>query len=147
MRISTRARYATRALLDLALHQDESPVLLKDIARRQQFSLRYLENLINPLISAGIVRSARGPRGGVWLSKNPEEIKLSDIVQLLEGSMAPVECINNPEICERSGFCVTRDIWSELKKAMDNILESTTLLDLVERHQNKEQPKEAMYYI
>jgi len=147
MKLSTRARYATRALLDLALHQAEEPVLLRDIARRQQISLLYLEHLIAPLIAAGMVRSTRGAKGGLSLAKPPEEIRLSEIVYLLEGSIALVECVNNPEICTRSELCVTRDIWGELKKAMDGVLEAITLQDLVERQKTKERPKEAMYYI
>ena len=147
MKLSTRGRYATRALLDLAFHQEEEPVLLKGIARRQQISLRYLEHLITPLLAAGIIRSTRGVRGGVWLAKPPQEIKLSEVIRLLEGSIAPVDCVNNPAICDRSEFCVTRDIWSELKKAMDAVLESTTLQNLVERQKRKRRPEEAMYYI
>ena len=147
MKLSTRGRYATRALLDLAFHQEEEPVLLKDIAQRQQISLRYLEHLITPLVAAGIIRSTRGARGGVWLAKPPQEIKLSEVIRLLEGSIAPVECVNNPEICVRSELCVTRDIWGELKKAMDGVLESTTLQDLVERQKRKGRPQEVMYYI
>jgi len=147
MKLSTRARYATRALLDLALHQEEKSVILKDIAQRQQISLRYLEHLITPLIAGGIMRSTRGPRGGVSLAKSPEEIKLSEVIKLLEGSLAPVECVNNPEVCSRATFCVTRDVWSELKKVMDEVLESTTLQDLVERQKKKEQSDQTMYYI
>lgn len=147
MKLSTRGRYVTRALLDLALHHGEEPVLLKDIAQRQQISLRYLQRLITPLIAAGIVRCTRGPRGGVWLLKSPAEVRLSEVIQLFEGSSAPVACVDNPEICTRSELCVTRDIWGELKKAMDGILESTTLQDLIERYRRKEAPKEAMYYI
>ena len=147
MKLFARGRYAPRALLDLALHQEEKPVLLKDIAQRQQISLQYLEHLITPLIGAGIVVSTRGPRGGVSLAKLPEEIRLSEVIQLLEGSLAPVECVNNPGICTRSELCVTRDIWSELKKAMNGVLKSTTLQDLVERQKRKERPKEVMYYI
>jgi len=147
MKLSTRGRYATRALLDLAFHQEEEPVLLKDIAQRQQISLRYLEHLITPLLAAGIIRSTRGVRGGVWLAKPPQEIKLSEVIRLLEGSIAPVECVNNPGICGRSELCVTRDIWGELKKAMDDVLESTTLQNLVERQKRKRRPEEVMYYI
>jgi Rrf2 family cysteine metabolism transcriptional repressor len=147
MKLSTRGRYGTRALLDLALHQGEGPVLLKDIAEREQISVRYLEHLITPLIAGGILRTTRGAKGGVSLAKPPGEIKLSEVIQLLEGSIAPVECINNPEICTRSKSCVTRDIWGELKQAMDGILKSTTLQDLVERQRRKEQPEEVMYYI
>ncbi len=147
MKISTRGQYGTRALLELALHQGEGPVLLREIAQRQQISLQYLEHLISPLIAGGIVRSTRGARGGVSLTRAPEEIKLSEVVRLLEGSIAPVECVDNPQACERSELCVTRDIWGELKQAIDGVLESTTLKDLVERQKRKEQPKEAMYYI
>ena len=147
MKLSTRTRYGTRALLDLALHQGEGQVLLKNIAQRQQVSLRYLEHLITPLIAAGMVRSARGPRGGVWLAKPPREIKLSDVIQLLEGSTASVDCVDNPETCPRSDLCATRDIWGELKKVMNGVLEATTLQDLVERQKRKERPEEAMYHI
>lgn len=147
MKLSTRGRYGTRVLLDLALHHGEGPVLLRDIAQRQQISLLYLEHLVTPLIAAGIARSARGVRGGVWLAKPPGEIKLSEVIRLLEGSIAPVECLNNPETCPRSKLCVTRDIWGEMKKAMNGVLESTTLQDLVERQKRKEQPREVMYHI
>ncbi len=147
MKLSTRGQYGTRALLDLALHQGEEPILLKDIARRQQISLRYLEQLIPPLIAGGIVRSTRGPKGGVALAKAPEEIRLSEVIRFLEGSMAPVECVNNPRACPRAKLCVTRDVWAELGKAMNGILESTSLQDLVERQRKKEQSGEVMYYI
>ena len=147
MKLSTRTRYGTRALLELALHRREEPVFLKDIAKRQQISLPYLEHLIAPLIAGGMIRSIKGPRGGVLLAKPPEEIKLSEAIQLLEGSLALAECVNDPRICERSEFCVTRDIWSELKMVMDGVLESITLQDLVKRHRIKEQPESAMYYI
>jgi len=147
MKLSTRTRYGTRALLDLALHQDESPVSLKDIAERQQFSLQYLEHLITPLIAAGIVRSIRGPKGGVALAKPPNQITLSQIMKLLEGSTTLVECVDNPKLCSRSDSCATRDIWDEMNKAMNGVMESTTLQDLVERQKNKKPLKEAMYYI
>jgi Rrf2 family cysteine metabolism transcriptional repressor len=137
MRLSTRGRYGVRTLLDLALHQDEGLVLLRDIARREEFSLPYLEHLIAPLIAAGLVGSTRGARGGVSLLKRPAEIKLSEVVQLLEGSIAPVGCVNNPALCRRSAFCVTRDIWVEMKEAMGHVLDSMTLQDLVERQQRK----------
>jgi len=131
----------------LALHHNEEPVLLKDIARRQQISQRYLEHLITPLIAAGLITSTRGPKGGIALCKPAGEIKLIDIVQLLEGSLAPVECVNDPGVCTRAEWCVTRDIWSDLKKALDGVLESTTLQDLVERQLKKVHTTEAMYYI
>jgi Rrf2 family cysteine metabolism transcriptional repressor len=137
MKLSTKARYGTRALLDLALHRGKGLVLLKDIAQRQEISLPYLEHLIAPLIGGGLIRSTRGPQGGVSLLKPPEEIKLSEVIQLLEGSTAPVKCVDNPEAYPRSDLCVTRDIWDEVRKAIDGVLESTTLQDLVERQGQK----------
>ena len=133
--------------MDLALHGGEEPVPLKDIAQRQEISLPYLEHLVTPLIVAGIVRSTRGPQGGVRLAKPPHEIKLSEVIQLLEGSTTPVECINNPESCSRSGLCITRDIWGELQMAINKVLESTTLQDLVERQKNEEQSDAVMYHV
>ncbi|MBA7503386.1 HTH-type transcriptional regulator CymR [subsurface metagenome] len=138
MKLSAKGRYGTRALLDLALHWGEGLVPLKDVARRQEIPLPYLEHLIAPLIAAGIIKSTRGPRGGVSLLKHPEEIKLSEVIQLLEGSIAPVECVDNPKSYPCSDLCVTRDIWGEVKKAIDGVLESTTLQDLVERQTRKE---------
>jgi len=140
MKLSTKGRYGTRALLDIALHGEEGPVLLKDISKRQQISLPYLEHLITPLIEGGIIRSTRGIGGGVSLVKSPEQIRLSEVIGLLEGSLAPVKCIADPTACNRSEFCATRDIWSELKTAMDGVLESITLQNLRERQQKKGQP-------
>lgn len=147
MKLSTRTRYGTRALLELALHKGEGPVFLKDIARQQQISLPYLEHLIAPLIAGGIIWSTKGPRGGISLARKPADIKLIEIMHLLEGSVAPVECIDNPEVCKRSEFCATRDIWSQLKEVMDGVLEATTLQDLVERQKMKGQKEPSMYYI
>jgi len=146
MKLSTRGQYGARALLDIALHYDGNPVLLKNIAKRQAISVQYLEHLISPLIKAGIVRSIRGARGGVTLAKLPEEIKLSQVIQILEGSTALVECVDDPKVCPRSDFCVTRDVWEEMKRAMMQVLESTTLQDLVERQREKEKPA-VMYHI
>jgi Rrf2 family protein len=138
MKLSTRGRYGTRVLLDLALHQGEGQVLLRDIAQRQEIPPKYLEHVITPLIAGGMVRSARGAGGGVSLAKAPEDIRLSEVIQLLEGPIALVDCVTNPEICSRSRLCVTRDIWGEMKEAMNGVLDSTTLQDLLERHRKKE---------
>jgi Rrf2 family protein len=147
MKISTKGRYGTRALLDVALHQNESPVQLKAIAQRQQISLHYLEHIIAPLIAAGMLRSTRGARGGVSLGRSPQEIKLSEVVQVLEGSIAPAECVDDPNVCSRADLCVTRDIWAEMKGAMASVLESTTLQDLVERQREKQKSDVIEYYI
>ena len=147
MKLSTKGRYAIRALLDLAMHADESPVLLKTIAGRQQISLQYLEHLISPLIAAGVLRSIRGPKGGIMLARPPADIKLSEVIQLVEGPFIPAECITNPDVCDRVEQCATRDILEELKQAMDGVLENTTLEDMAERQKSKTASKESMYYI
>ncbi len=147
MKLSTKGRYAIRALVDLAMHENGEPVLLRTIAQRQEISLQYLEQLISPLIAAGILRSARGPKGGIMLARPTGEVKLSEVIQLAEGPFIPAECINNPGVCDRSEVCATRDILEELKQAMDGVLESTTLRDMVEKQKNKEASAEAMYYI
>ena len=144
MKLSTKGRYGTRALLDIALHHEEEPIPLKDIAQRQHISLPYLEHIIAPLISGGMIRSVRGIGGGVALAKPAGEIKLSEVIGLQEGSMALVSCVNDPASCDRSGFSVTRELWDEVTKAMDSVLDSPTLQDLMERQRGKEQP---MYYI
>jgi Rrf2 family transcriptional regulator, cysteine metabolism repressor len=147
MKLSTRGRYATRALLELALHNSGGTATLKDIAQRQNISLRYLEHLITPLIAAGLVRTTRGPRGGISLAKAPSEIKLSEVIQLLEGSIAPVECVDNPTVCSRADSCATRDIWCQVRNAVTKVLDSVTLLDLVECHKKKGDTEQAMYYV
>jgi Rrf2 family cysteine metabolism transcriptional repressor len=133
MKISTRSRYGTRVLLELALHWGEGPVLLKDIAQRQHIPLPYLQQLIGPLTKKRIIMTSRGPRGGISLLKPPNEVRLSEVVQLLDGSIARVKCVDNPEICSFSGLCVTHDIWGEVKKATSKVLESVTLQELVWR--------------
>ena len=147
MKISTRGRYATRAMLDLALHYDKTPVLLRDISARQGISLRYLEQIVSPLIAAKLINSTRGPKGGISLAKPPRKIRLLDIIQVLEGPIAPVDCVENPGVCTRAPSCVARDVWTDLAKAMCGVLESTTLQDLVERQYKKEPGKELQYNI
>lgn len=147
MRLSTKGRYGVRALLDVALNCETGPVLLKDIARRQDVSAQYLEHLISPLIKAGVLRSLRGSRGGITLAKLPEDIRLGQVVEILEGSVAPVECVDNPSICSRSGSCVTRDVWTDLKAATTGVLDAITLSDLIERHKEKAGTRGGIYSI
>lgn len=147
MRLSTRARYGTRALLDIAVHAQGSPAQLKDIAERQQISPSYLEQVVRPLLAAGLVRSSRGSKGGFQMGKAPEKIRLIEVIQILEGSLMLVECVGSPETCSRSEYCVTRDVWSEMGAAIVGVLESVTLQDLVERQRAKLQLREASYHI
>ena len=138
MKLSTRARYGTRIVLELSLHWGEGPVLLKEIARRQVIPLPYLQQLIGPLVKAGIIKTTRGARGGISLLKSPKEVILSEVIKLLEGSITPVACVDNPELYPRSDHCVTHDIWAEVKKAMDGVLESTTFEDIKKKKKQKE---------
>lgn len=147
MKLSTRAQYGTRALVDLAIHGNGRPVQIKEIASRQQISRHYLEHLIAPLVGAGILRSARGAQGGIWLARSPQDIKLVEVVSLLEGPMALVECLNGQGSCPRSGSCAPQDTWDDIRKAILGVLESTTLQDLADRQKEKEPPEAAMYYI
>jgi Rrf2 family cysteine metabolism transcriptional repressor len=147
VKLSTRARYGTRALLDLAQHRGSEPVQLKDIASRQNISLHYLEHIIAPLVGAGIIGSLRGAHGGLQLIRQPQDLKLSEVVQLLEGAVAPAECVSHPEKCSRADLCVTREVWIEMKKAMEETLDSITLQDLMEREKKKEPSKKAAHYV
>lgn len=147
MKLSTKGRYGARAMMDLALHYGEGPILLKDIATRQQISEPYLQHLFKPLKAAGLVTSMRGAHGGFALAKPPSEITVSEIIRTVEGSVALVECVDDPKACLRADLCVTRDIWTEIKKAMSGILESTTLQGLVQRQREKDKTETVMYYI
>ena len=133
--------------MDIALNSDGGPVLLRDIAKRQDISAQYLEHLVAPLIRAGILRSIRGARGGIALAKPPEEIRLSRVIEVLEGSVAPVECVDNAALCARSAECVTRDVWGEIKSAVMGVLESLTLKDLMDRQRAKSPSKSETYSI
>jgi Rrf2 family cysteine metabolism transcriptional repressor len=137
MKISTRGRYSTRAMIDLALHFGKGPVLLADISRRQRISKAYLEQLFIPLRSAGLVRGIRGPSGGFTLARPPAEIRLSEIIHSTEGSTAPAVCVEQGNLCAHSSECIARHLWAELKRAYDSVLESKTLQDLVEKQRAK----------
>ncbi|MEN6461338.1 MAG: Rrf2 family transcriptional regulator [Syntrophomonas sp.] len=134
MKLSTKGRYGLRAMLDLALSQEQGPITTRSIAERQNISERYLEQLLIPLKTAGLVKSIRGSQGGYILGRNPEKITVGDIIRILEGPIAPVECVNevNPEECNRADYCVTRVIWSEVRDAIAGVLDSYSLADLAE---------------
>lgn len=138
MKLSTKARYGLRALLDIAQYSDKGPVLLKDIAQRQDISRNYLEQILLSLKAAGLVRSERGNRGGFVLTKLPSEIRLDEVIQVLEGKMALVECVGEPKVCPRVSFCSTHELWSELSEMMNRVLSSKTLQDLIHIEQKKD---------
>ncbi len=137
MKLSTRTRYGMRAMLELAKKQGKSPLQIKIIAQRQDISVKYLEQLIAVLKSAGFVRSIRGSRGGYVLARPANQIKLSDIFNTLEGPVTTVECIENDNYCGRVADCVLRDVWLQLQEAIVNVLAALTLQDLVDRAKDK----------
>lgn len=131
MRISTKGRYALRLMLDLATNDSGAPIRLKDAARRQNISEKYLEQIISILNKAGFVRSIRGPQGGYVLSRRPEEYTVGMILRQTEGSLAPVECVEHALGCEMEGGCVTRILWEKINDAISGVVDTVTLEDLM----------------
>jgi Rrf2 family protein len=130
MKISTKGRYGTRAMIDIAENYGSGPVSLRQLTNRQCLSLKYMEQIIPLLKSSGLIRSARGARGGYVLAKKPSEISLRDIVEALEGSWSLVDCIDDPGLCDRTNECGAYDVWNDIQAAMYQILDSTTLADM-----------------
>lgn len=147
MKISTRGQYGIRAMLELAIRYPKRPVLLKDIASCQEIPTSYLENLMVNLRTAGLVGTMRGMHGGYYLARPPAEVRLSQIIAALEGSVAPVECVDYPSYCHRAESCVARDIWREVKQAIESVLESITLEELAHRHEEKKRSISSSYHI
>jgi Rrf2 family cysteine metabolism transcriptional repressor len=136
MKLSTKGRYGLRAMLDLALNGDYGPITIHAIAQRQEISERYLEQLLIPLKQAGMVKSVRGSQGGYVLGRAPQDISVGDIIRVMEGPLAPVECVSelNPDECKRADMCVTRIIWAKLRDSITEILDSYSLLDLANEY-------------
>ena len=133
MKISTKGRYALRLMLDLAMDTSGEPVRIKDVAERQEISVKYLEQIVSILAKAGYVRSIRGPQGGYRLSREPEDYTVGMILRLTEGSLTPVECAEaEPGACSRENTCVTRKLWKELDEAIRSVVDKYTLEDLVQ---------------
>jgi len=147
MRLSTKGRYGTRAMLELAFHYERDIIRVRDIAEEQEISAKYLEHFLTSLKSAGFIRSIRGAHGGYTLTMEPSRVRLGDILRVLEGTMAPVECVDDPDICGRYPLCAVRDIWCETKEALMGLLNSMTLQDLVEKQKERERCKGLMYHI
>ncbi len=135
MKLSTKSRYGTRLMLDMAQHYDQGPVNLGIIAQRQGISVKYLEQIIIPLKKAHYVESLRGPKGGHTLARPPQEITVGEIVAVLEEGASFVECSDNPASCSRADTCLTRYLWREAAQAMFAKLRSITLADLVKMGQ------------
>lgn len=131
MKLTTRSRYGTRMMLDIALHCQGGPVRIQDIAERQGVSAKYLEKLIRRLKDVGFIQSKRGPHGGHSLAVSPEEIPIGQVVHALEGDGSLVECRSGKKDCSRMDICLTRRLWQEAADAMYSKLNTFTLADLV----------------
>jgi len=133
MKLSTRTRYGIRAILELAKNDGNRPLQIKMIAQRQDISVKYLEQLMTILKSAGFVRSIRGSKGGYLLARAPNEIRLNEVFNCLEGLVTTVECVRDSNYCQRTTDCVTRQVWTQVQNAIKNVLQSITLQDLVDK--------------
>lgn len=138
--LSSRGKYATRALLDLSLHEDEGPVQIQEIAERQEIPLKYLEQILLSLKRHGFLQSRKGPGGGYFLARPPAEITLGDVVRAVDGPIAPISCVSVSGYmecgCPDPETCGLRAVWKEARDAIAQVLDNTTFADIRERHQN-----------
>jgi Rrf2 family iron-sulfur cluster assembly transcriptional regulator len=134
MRITTTSRYGVRALFDVAYHGGGQPTQIKDISRRQKISQRYLEQIFNKLLKAGLLKSRRGPRGGYMLSREPSEISVGDIIAAAQGPVVPVRCLETEipkkKECDLMGACITRHVWKETQRLLVDYYASVSIADL-----------------
>lgn len=137
MKISTKGRYALRIMLDLSIYDTGEYIPLKTIAERQEISGKYLEQIIHNLSKAGLVTSARGSQGGYRIAVQPEACSVGTIIRCLEGSLGPVSCVEDDGHCERADKCVTIEVWQQIKKAVDDVVDNITLQQLVDRYRQK----------
>ena len=138
MKISTRGRYALRMMLDMVLSDSDKPVRVKEIAERQEISEKYMEQIMSVLNKAGFVRSVRGPQGGYFLTKKPEEYTVGMILRLTEGSLSPVDCLEEgAPVCNRMDSCTTILLWRKLDDAIRGVVDHVTLQDLVDWSQEQ----------
>ena len=134
MKISTKGRYALRMMLDLAAHQGDGYVALKDIAQRQEISKKYLEQIVPMLSKSDILRTTRGYQGGYRLARAPKDYTVGEILRLTEGGLAPVACLEqHPNACPRCGECATLPMWGGLERVIRSYLDGITLQDLLEQ--------------
>jgi len=137
LKISTKGRYALRMLLDLAEHRNDKFIALKDIAKRQNISKQYLEQIITIINNSMILRANRGKHGGYMLAKEPSEITVGQILRITEGNLSSISCLEGEvNQCDKVDTCKTLYIWKELNKVIADYLDSVTLQDILNKHQN-----------
>jgi len=137
MKLSTRSRYSTRLILELARKYNQGPIYLKDISDSHDISLKYLGQLIIPLKIAGLIKSTRGAHGGYFLSREPKDIRLSDIVTAVEGPLFLLECLENSDICQRSSRCEVRGFWKTVNDRFYDSLSDITIKDILDNSKNR----------
>jgi Rrf2 family transcriptional regulator, cysteine metabolism repressor len=135
VRLSTKGEYASRAMLELALHYDEGPLHIREISAAQDIPLRFLEQILLLLKRAGYLKSKKGPNGGYYLAKAPSRISAAEIIRVMDGPLAPIDCVSVTahEVCPRENVCGLKGLWKETRDAIAAILEKTTLADLAAR--------------
>lgn len=138
MKLSTKCRYGARAIIEIAKNYRDKPVKRKIIVKNQDISDSYLENILISLKNSGIVGSIRGTNGGYVLRRSPSEITFLEIVNALEGSISPVECVNNPSVCTRVDICSTRGVWKSLNQVQEKLLSSITIQELIDKEKKGE---------
>ena len=131
MTLSTKTRYGTRILIELALQADQGPIQVSNIASKQKIPVKYLEQILRTLKQAGIVKSVRGPKGGHMLANNPDGIYLGQIVRLFEGQTDLVACVSSPEQCEMSADCLVRSAWYDATAVLYEKLDGISIADLI----------------
>ena len=134
MKVSTKGRYGLRTLMDIAIHQENGPVNLNEIAERQSISAKYLWQIVNLLKTAGFVRGTRGPNGGYTLLLDPSEITLIHVIETLEGPLSLVECVDSTGTCSHTEDCVAHSVWTEVSQAIRSSLQKITLAEILRRH-------------
>ena len=147
MRISTRTRYGSRALVELATAYPGRAVSVREVAQTQHISVKYLEHIMTALKAAGLIKAVRGMHGGHMLTSPPSNINLSDVFAALEDFPTLVDCVDYPNSCPREDMCPTQDTWLQIQQSITEILEHTTLQDLIERKQRKSAAHAQMYHI
>lgn len=147
MKLSTRGEYGLRAMFDLAQHYGEGPIALRSIAERQEVSENYLEQLIACLRKSGLVDSVRGAQGGYMLARAPDSIKVGDIIRVLEGPIAPLDCVSEQDTgsCDRAETCAARFIWEKVRDSIIEVLDSFTLQDMCNEFEELTKSKKSMY--
>ncbi|MFA6568001.1 MAG: Rrf2 family transcriptional regulator [Victivallales bacterium] len=140
MKISTRARYGARLMFQLALDYGKGLSLLRNIAKKEELSEKYLSLIVIPLKAQNLIVSGRGAKGGYMLAKAPALITMKEIVETLDGEVSVSECIGNPKKCGRFPGCITRDVWKILDEKIQATLEAITLQDLVDKYNMEKNP-------